>query len=328
MLDGLLEILLITYNRAEFLKRTLNDLLGSPFRECKITLLDNCSTDETPLICYEMKPFFPKMRIIRHKKNIGGNANYLRAVEISESKYTWVICDDDTFDFSASHDVIKAVIASVDDIIIVRPVCDGGVVKIGRTTSRELIGADFMYYFTLSFFPAIIFRTELFDSDCLMHGYRFIPDSYPQFGFINKSVLENFTVYIPDPPLVIRNDVNVSTFSPLSWYKAWISCSSSIEDPKIRKETISQATRFRGFFKSIAFWIALEKKINSKDFFRKIGTIFLLMDPLDKLFFLVFIPLIIVPLPFSFLLSARRFVYWVLGVPKDQIPPVEFDQQL
>lgn len=328
MLEGILELILITYNRAEFLKRTLKELSGSPFKDCKITLMDNCSTDETPEVCDAMKPIFPLMKVIRHPKNIGGNANYLRAVEISQSKYTWIVCDDDTFDFSDSCNVIAAVTAGVDDIIILRPVCDGGVIRTGHTTVRELIDADFMYYFSLSFFPAAIFRTELFDSECLMHGYRLIPESYPQFGFINKSVDENFSVYIPESPLVIRNDVNVSTFSPLSWYKAWISCASTIKDPKIRRETISQATRLRGFFKSIAFWIALEKKINSKDFYRKTGTIFLFLNPFRKLLFLAFIPLILVPIPFPLLLSARKFVYCLLRVPKEQIPPVEFDHQL
>lgn len=328
MLNGTLEIILITYNRTEFLKRTLTELSSSPFKECKITLLDNCSTDNTPSVCDAMRTLFPRMKIVRHPKNIGGNANYLRAVELSESVYTWIVCDDDTFDFSASDDVIDAVTTGVDDIILVRPVCDGGVVRTGHTTAKELIDSGFMYYFSLSFFPAAIFRTALFDSDCLMHGYRLIPDSYPQFGFINRSVKENFTVFIPEPSLVIRNDVNISTFSPLSWYKAWICCCSTIDDRVIRRETVSQATRLRGFFKSLAFWISLEKKINSKDFYHKIGSIFLLLDPIRKLCFLAFIPLILIPLPFSLLLAARRFVYWLLRVPNDQIPPVEFDHQL
>lgn len=328
MLDGKLEIVLITYNRAGFLQRTLEELSVSPFRECQLTLLDNCSTDDTPEVCKTMKPFFPGMQIIRHKKNIGGNANYLRAVELSTAEYTWIVCDDDTFDFSAATAIIDAIIVGADDIILLRPVCDGGVVRTGHTTVRELIAADFMYYFSLSFFPAAIFKTALFDSDCLMNGYRLIPDSYPQFGFINRSVKDDFSVFIPDPPLVIRNDVNVSTFSPLSWYKAWVSCCSTIEDSEIRNETVFQATRLRGFFKSLAFWIALEKKINRVDFYRKTTIIFLMLEPYRKLCFLLFMPLILVPLPFCFLLAARRFVYWLLRVPEDKVPPVEFDHQL
>ena len=30
-------------------------------------------------------------------------ANYLRAIELAEAKYTWVICDDDSFDSRAEY---------------------------------------------------------------------------------------------------------------------------------------------------------------------------------------------------------------------------------
>lgn len=328
MLEGILEIILISYNRSRFLAGTLEVLAASPFRDCKITVLDNCSTDETAAVCAAIQPTFPHMTVIRHRMNIGGNANYLRAVEISCSRYTWIVCDDDTYDFSAADDIIAALKEGTYDLILLRPVCDGGVVKTGTTSASELVGMNFMYYFSLSFFPAVIFRTELFDSDCLMQGYRLIPDSYPQFGFINKSVDQDFSVYIPSPPLVIRNDVNVSTFSPLSWYKAWLTCANTIDNSRVRLETIDQATRLRGFFKSLFFWIALEKKINRKDFFLKVGTIFLLLDPWKKLRFILLTPAVLIPLPFRLLLFARKMVYKFLGVPDEKVPPVEIDQQL
>jgi len=328
MTSDLLEIILITYNRSTFLERTMRELADSPFRDYKITLLDNCSSDATPEVCATLKGVFPRLNVVRHPKNIGGNANYLRAVELSTSPYTWIVCDDDTFDFSASDEVIDAIVAGKDDLILVRPVTDGGVERIGRITAQALVADDYMFYFSLSFFPAIIFRTALFDSECLMHGYRLIPDSYPQFEFINKAVRENFSVLIPETPMVIRNDVNVSTFSPLSWYKAWITCCRTITDLELKKETVSQATRLRGFVKSLGFWIALEKKINKHDFYHKVTTIFVSLDLPHKLLFLMFIPVIIIPLPFKLLIVARQFVYWLLRVPKNQIPPVEFDHQL
>lgn len=326
--DDLLEIQIITYNRSAFLERTLRQLAESPFSQYKITLFDNCSTDATPDVCEALKGSFLRLKIVRHPKNIGGNANYLRAVELSTSRYTWVVCDDDTFDFSAASEVIDAIARGKDDLILLRPVTDGGVVRTGRTTAQSLIADNYMFYFSLSFFPAIIFRTSLFDSESLMYGYRLIPDSYPQFEFINKAVRDDVTVFIPAVPMVIRNDVNISTFSPLSWYKAWITCCRTITDLKLRKETISQATRLRGFVKSLAFWIALEKKINKRDFYHKVATIFIALDPPRKLLFLLFTPVVVIPLPYKLLLVARQIVYWLLRVPKDQVPPVEFDHQL
>src|SRR4051812_15580028 len=95
-----LEIFIFTYNRAESLKRTLLQLAAEPVRSCRITVLDNHSTDATPEVCTGARNFLPNLRHIRHSKNIGGLANYLRAIEVAEAKYTWVICDDDSFDFT------------------------------------------------------------------------------------------------------------------------------------------------------------------------------------------------------------------------------------
>ena len=75
MLEDLLELILITYNRDSYLDKTLEQLLDSPFKNCKITILDNCSPDNTPEICKKYVGKFPNMIIKRHNINIGGNAN-------------------------------------------------------------------------------------------------------------------------------------------------------------------------------------------------------------------------------------------------------------
>ena len=110
MIEEKLEIVLITYNRYKDLENTLKQFSDGPFSDCKITILDNCSDDKTPEICVKYKNIFPDMTIIRHRKNIGGNANILRAVETSKSIYTWIICDDDSYDFSDCLDIVKQLI--------------------------------------------------------------------------------------------------------------------------------------------------------------------------------------------------------------------------
>jgi GT2 family glycosyltransferase len=46
-LEHHLEIFIVTYNREKFLKQTLGFLVGSAVKDCKLTILDNCSTDNT-----------------------------------------------------------------------------------------------------------------------------------------------------------------------------------------------------------------------------------------------------------------------------------------
>ncbi|MDR2622994.1 MAG: glycosyltransferase [Methanobrevibacter sp.] len=51
MIEKKIEIVIITYNRHRYLKNTLSQLLKSPFLKCKLTILDNCSNDDTENVC-------------------------------------------------------------------------------------------------------------------------------------------------------------------------------------------------------------------------------------------------------------------------------------
>lgn len=321
MIEDILEIILITYNRSRFLDKTLGQLKDSPFAKCKITLLDNSSTDDTPEVCRRYAGIFPKYTVIRHKKNIGGNPNYLRAVEMSESLYTWILCDDDDFDFTEISDVINAIESEKYDFIYVGSPNRAEWAKGLKTTSRELIERGTFYHIELTFFPAIIFKTALFDSECIATGYNLVGNLYPPFEFINKSVRDNFKVYVSKKLIVIRNDINISTYSPLFGYTAWINCCRTIPDKKLRKRTIDQATSLRGFYKSLAFWIAFEKIYNPQDFYMKLVDIILTFSWRQRIKLLLLLPLFFIPIPKSLLLFARRIVYKLLNI-KD-IPPVE-----
>ena len=48
MIEDKIEIMIPTYNRANYLNDTLNALLNSPFKNCRITVRDNASLDNTP----------------------------------------------------------------------------------------------------------------------------------------------------------------------------------------------------------------------------------------------------------------------------------------
>ena len=105
-----LEIIIITFNRCSLLEKTLDSLMKSPFSVCNITILNNASTDNTLDVCNNYMDKFLYLDIITHKFNIGGNANILRAVETSKGKYTWILADDDEYDFAGCNDVFKILV--------------------------------------------------------------------------------------------------------------------------------------------------------------------------------------------------------------------------
>src|SRR4051812_46629261 len=113
-----LELFVFTYNRANSLQAFLDAFSNSPFRDCRITVLDNCSTDRTPDVCRGMSGRFRDLRHIRHPKNIGGLANYLRAIELASTEYAWVLTDDDHFEFDCEDLLEKLQSSSVDVVSV------------------------------------------------------------------------------------------------------------------------------------------------------------------------------------------------------------------
>src|SRR6185437_10402341 len=90
-----LEPVIITYNRAEMLRKTLSFFQMTGFSHVKMHVLDNASTDDTKMVVESFQKNWPQLIYHKNQYNIGGNGNILRSIEISNSEYHWVIGDDD-----------------------------------------------------------------------------------------------------------------------------------------------------------------------------------------------------------------------------------------
>lgn len=264
MIEKKLEIFVITYNRANDLKKTLEKLLSSPFCRCKLTILDNCSNDETNKICSRYQKQFSNFQAIRHPKNIGASANYLRAVELSNKEYTWILCDDDQYDFSYTYKTEKAITENFDLILVGEP----SITNINRCfkTTVQKLNEKILYYYTLSFIPSIIYKTELFDSKCIQEGYKNAATQYPHFPFINKTVQNDYSIYISNI-IVKRSKFNSPPLSNLNWLINWIKCCLIINEKKTRKKAIYELTRdykLISMIKNVVLFIGQEKISNNK----------------------------------------------------------------
>jgi glycosyltransferase involved in cell wall biosynthesis len=316
------EILIITYNRCSYLLTTLQILEQSPFRECRITVIDNCSPDATHETVKRFRDLFPDLTYVRNRVNIGGNPNYLKAIEMSSSEYTWILCDDDFLDFTNCNDVIEAIETGTFDLIEVGAIERGSWVRGNANSAKRMVEQGLNYYYPLSFFPAYIFRTALFDSACFSWGYKNIDRLYPQFEFLNKSIREDFSIYIARKRIVTRNDVNDLSFSPLVFYALWVACCRTISDPVIRAREINSATADNGFFKSLGFWTIMDKHMYDGNFWWRVAEILRTMNLRQKMKYLMVLPLALLPLPFSFWVWIRVTLYRLMKVPAENVPPL------
>ena len=198
-----LELLVITFNRAAELDRTLARLHDSPFAGCRVSVLDNASTDDTPAVCARWAERFDDLRVVRHRLNVGGGPNYLRAIELSRAAYTWVLADDDDFDFSDTADVIAAIDEGEVDLIAAgSPGREDW--QPGRTTLRRLHAEGERVFTVLTFVPGIIFRTATFTDQDMADGYRAVDDLYPPFPWLRRMFAADASILVPRAQLVRR----------------------------------------------------------------------------------------------------------------------------
>lgn len=243
-----LEILIVTYNRAEYLDRTLKALHAGPFAHVRTTVLDNASDDGTPDVCGRWQQRFDHLRIVRNPVNVGSGPNFLRAVELAHATYVWVLADDDEFDFSDCNDVIETLREAQVDLIAV-----GGPEPLewptGRTSMQALSEGGQRPFYVLSFIPSVIFRRQLFDTSAIVAGYLRVGDLYPQFPFLVRQLDRDASVQVCRRQMVHRTRVTVPN-SLLWWMVRWVRCCQELGDRQRIREGVLELNAGR-----LAWWI-------------------------------------------------------------------------
>jgi glycosyltransferase involved in cell wall biosynthesis len=233
----MLEVILITYNRASYLDTTLERLKNSPISQCKITVIDNASNDATPEVCAKHAPAFPQFCALRNRFNVGISGNYLRALETTRSEYTWVICDDDDFNFSRFDEVIEAVTSRKYDIISLGVPNHTELPRGVGIRSRELIqDRSSNFFYASSFIPCTILRSSLLNADAMLQGYHHIHTLFSNLFFFVSAVRQDALVYITRNDFVINRQENVG-YRPLHLVTGWMQVANDIkpQDPAIAK---------------------------------------------------------------------------------------------
>ena len=261
MLEEKIEIIIPTFNRANYLNDTLNYLLNSPFKDCKITIRDNASIDETPKICEKFLNLFSNLHIIRNKKNIGGCANVLRSYEKATYPYVWVIGDNDYLNFDRCDDFIEAIESEEYDLIICNsalykskdspnffPTVDDEPISeyIKRekennqnyleNTTQELASIIKRHYFMIGgFISSTVYRTSLVDAEILILGSNYINRSYPHFALVAKALNKNLLTYKTKNDVVfLRDNPDDSEINGFQWFARYLDCVPLIEDKQLR----------------------------------------------------------------------------------------------
>lgn len=94
--EPLVSVVIPAYNYGRYLPEAIESVLSQGIDDLELVILDNASTDETT---EKVKPFLldSRVRYIRHPRNIGGNNNWNRCLQIATGRYVVVLSADDYF---------------------------------------------------------------------------------------------------------------------------------------------------------------------------------------------------------------------------------------
>ncbi|MBP5429396.1 MAG: glycosyltransferase family 2 protein [Elusimicrobiaceae bacterium] len=184
MLKNVLQIILITYNRSNQLKKTFEQIfsVSSPIKDFNITIIDNNSTDDTAKIVAEYQKKFSNLSYIKNKHNIGGNANIMKAFYLATYEYVWVLADNDHYCFDAWNQVENFIKEKADAIVI------------SRYERPEIDIAQL--YTQATFLPGIIYKTANIDDTVMGNMSYGIAIMFPHLALFAKLINENKDIRI------------------------------------------------------------------------------------------------------------------------------------
>ncbi len=129
----LVSVCIPTYNRVDFLRRSLATIVRLDYTPLEILISDNCSDDGTETLCREFEGRDPRVRYIRQARNIGLYGNHNFCIRASSGEFICFFHDDDLYDPS----IIRRYVSFLQEREEVGLVCsnweivDEGGVRIG-----------------------------------------------------------------------------------------------------------------------------------------------------------------------------------------------------
>ncbi len=113
-----LSVCIATYNRAPYLRESLNALVDQLSNEVEIIVADGASTDATPQLMDHFCSRYSQIKYLRLSEKGGVDRDYDLAVEAASGEYCWLLSDDDPITKNAIAKILTSLQTSSYSLII------------------------------------------------------------------------------------------------------------------------------------------------------------------------------------------------------------------
>lgn len=234
-----LTIAIPTYNRNELLLRTVQSLFANSTENFKILILDNHSdvpVQETLLSVTESLPA-GRIEIHRHEVNIGGLANMLRAFELCQTEWLWLITEKSTVKPCGITRVLKTIEEHTDCLFINFdvdlnpprshiPPRTKSIITTGRT---ELLQNILYFGSIIDQMASVYFVPRC--REVLENGYLFAPSFAAQFVLVLATLRDTDRCFLSSDQVVTRITKPLHGHSRLSTLAYGQNCMSLLNLP-------------------------------------------------------------------------------------------------
>lgn len=268
-----LQLILITYNRASYVKRTLSKLMAedSPVKDFNLLVIDNNSTDNTHEIVLDFQKKHSTISYSKNKYNIGLAGNIVKAFDAADKDYVWILGDDDLYDFSNWSEV-ECAINNNEKVICIARYCLPEDKKYDVATQLLQI----------TFLTGAIYSTSLFNDVTIKNAYDNIYTLFPHLPITISYINSGGKIYVVDKP-ISDNGISIETIdcsytrgfsnkdelsdrtNEMSWILGYSNVISFLKDKNLQKECLRVAIPYKDIYASWEnFYNCMtEKYINS-----------------------------------------------------------------
>ena len=165
-----LGICIPTYNRASKLRQALDTWIPIIAKyDIPIFISDNASSDDTENVVVERRKEYPHIFYCKNEENIGPDKNFEKVLKFADTKYRWLMGDDDVIVRGEISEILRHVEEDHDLLLVNYPLYRPYTVDVKYTDMNALL-SDFGAMLTCM--SAFVFHEKVVCSDTFTEAYN------------------------------------------------------------------------------------------------------------------------------------------------------------
>ncbi|MEM0966370.1 MAG: glycosyltransferase family 2 protein [Verrucomicrobiota bacterium] len=100
-------IVIPAYNQGKYLKRAATSALKQEGCRCEVYIVDDCSTDDTPVICQRLREQYKNLQVIHHETNLGLGKNVDFCLRLPKEEFILRLDSDDILEPTFAVEALK-----------------------------------------------------------------------------------------------------------------------------------------------------------------------------------------------------------------------------